>query len=302
MPVEGGLCVLKPIVFHTTISIQEGKLDRLLVLAKYPYSDFRQSIQFLDSTPSPDKKEFVSRGSYELFVFTFTRMEKSIEINSRFNVSITAKPYAISNSPFPLTSIPESLNYYLQSTPLVESDSPEIRNIGENITALTKKQTEALYRIFRYFANNIKGEKENPKRRQTALETLHTQRGSCEDISHLFSAICRATRIPARTVLGFSKLDTIWGRHAWNEIYDPQFGWFPVDLSAKQMQAGFVDANHLKLLTSLDCSESEVKLDTDLSRESVAPVLILDHSLSIDDQIIHTQLKISGKEKNLTRI
>jgi len=264
----------------------------LVLNLKYPRSDFRQKIKLISTNPEPIKRELISRGSYEQFSYKFTNIRGSLEIITIFNAQIIERRFRMSKAMFPIETQNDFLNYYLQPTDFVESNNSEICEISENLTALTKRLSDSIDRLVRYFNSYFKYDLQLVNKRQTALETLHTQGGSCEDINHLFNALCRAIGIPCRLALGFSKGVKGWGRHVWSEIYDPQFGWFPIDLLYNPPQIGYIDSSHLKLLTALDCSESEIRVEYEYPIDSQSPLIIIDHYLFIDKISIPVHIEI----------
>ncbi|MDW4528366.1 transglutaminase-like domain-containing protein [Rossellomorea marisflavi] len=64
---------------------------------------------------------------------------------------------------------------------------------------------------------------------------LQTGKGDCGEFSFLFTAMCRAAGIPARTIVG-SWANGKMNAHVWNECYIDGEGWFPVDTSMANVQ------------------------------------------------------------------
>jgi hypothetical protein len=280
------------ILFKTTCQILKGTVDDLVLHVKHPVSDFRQGIKFVHSSPDPARRAFVKRGSYELFTYRFNAPPKNVEIETVFNAELTSKVYPISRSPFPPILEQEFLDHYLQATPMVQSNDPELQELARNLTALTRTLMNAILRIAQYFKMNIKSDELFLETRQSALDVLKTKKGSCEDINHLFNGICRAVKIPARLVLGFCKTASGWGRHVWSEVFDPQFGWYPIDLLYEPAQLGYVDPSHLKILTALDASEPEISVEYDFPRELPSPEILIVHSLFIDKSVIPVRIHL----------
>ncbi|MHA1250359.1 MAG: transglutaminase-like domain-containing protein, partial [Candidatus Helarchaeota archaeon] len=238
------------ILFKTNYKVENGIIDNLNLYIKYPRSDFRQKIALISSDPTPVERKLINRGSYELFKYEFGDDKTTDEIKTKFSVIISEKYYHISDSAFPISLENSSLEHYLKSTKFVESDETEIQEIAQNLTALSKTVPQAISRIVRFFKSYFEYDESCIAKRQTAIETLHLKKGSCEDINHLFNALCRAVGIPTRIVLGFSKNNNEWDRHVWTEVYDPQFGWYPIDILKHPPQIGLLDVYHLKLLTA----------------------------------------------------
>jgi hypothetical protein len=91
-----------------------------------------------------------------------------------------------------------------------------------------------------------------------ASTVLRTKQGVCDEITNLFIALCRSQGIPARFVSGISytndeRFIESFGPHGWAEVYFPEIGWVPFDVTYRQY--GYVDATHIILATSLDATE-----------------------------------------------
>ena len=62
-----------------------------------------------------------------------------------------------------------------------------------------------------------------------ALYAAKTKTGECSEYADLFVALCRAKKIPARTVSGYVKEEALAPKHAWTEVYLRKYGWVPFD-------------------------------------------------------------------------
>ncbi|HEX4932170.1 MAG TPA: transglutaminase-like domain-containing protein, partial [Gemmatimonadaceae bacterium] len=87
----------------------------------------------------------------------------------------------------------------------------------------------------------------------SAVATLRSRRGDCNEHAQLFVALARAAGIPARTVSGVIAIDGRFYYHAWAEVMlqrwvgvDPTLGQFPTD------------ATHLRLLTGGLAAQAEL--------------------------------------------
>lgn len=83
--------------------------------------------------------------------------------------------------------------------------------------------------------------------------------GVCDELTNLFISMMRSLGIPARFVSGvaYSNINHKFGAHAWAEVYFPEHGWVPFDITYRQF--GWIDPSHVKLKTSLDSGESSIK-------------------------------------------
>ncbi len=93
--------------------------------------------------------------------------------------------------------LPREFRPYLGKSPYIESTSPRIKNLAKKVVAGKDRawdKVEAIYDWVRehveYKEGKIKG----------ALAALKDGNGDCEELTSLFVAMCRANRIPARTV------------------------------------------------------------------------------------------------------
>jgi hypothetical protein len=93
--------------------------------------------------------------------------------------------------------VDSALRPYLAESPMIESNHAKIRNLARQIVAEREgawEQAEAIYDWVRehieYREGDLKG----------ALQALADGTGDCEEMTSLFIALCRASRIPARTV------------------------------------------------------------------------------------------------------
>lgn len=75
----------------------------------------------------------------------------------------------------------------------------------------------------------------------TAAEVLAHKQGVCQDMTHLFLALCRSRGIPARYVSGYLLTDaTHAASHAWAEVWMPgacqgQGGWLGFDVTHNRL-------------------------------------------------------------------
>ncbi len=69
-----------------------------------------------------------------------------------------------------------------------------------------------------------------------AKAVVQTGVGECGDYASLFIALCRASGIPARSVVGYWAVSGIEQTHVWAEYYIEPYGWMPVDPTVGQSQ------------------------------------------------------------------
>lgn len=126
-----------------------------------------------------------------------------------------------------------SLAPYLQSSPLIESKDDQIKDLVKEImkdkAGLTDwEKVEAYYD---WVKDNIKYQNGKLK---GALAALKDKTGDCEELTSLFVALCRASKIPARTV---------WiPQHCYPEFYlvddEGQGHWIPCNIASAKHEFG----------------------------------------------------------------
>jgi len=130
---------------------------------------------------------------------------------------------------------------YLKPAALMESDSPDIRNLAKSVVGDEQTVIGAVGRINSYLFSKIK--KTNIIGSSDAIETMKRMEGDCTEHAYLFVAMARSLGIPARVIAGVAYRNGRFYYHAWAEVYD--LGWISVDPTWGQLPA---DATHIKFV------------------------------------------------------
>jgi transglutaminase-like putative cysteine protease len=152
------------------------------------------------------------------------------------NISAHLLMSPISN-PSPLNA--DRLQLWLDPEKYIESDHPDLTETARNQTADTQKQSAE--NIFNWVAGHV-AYSGYVKQDRGALYAFSRQSGDCTAYMHLFTALCRAGRIPARGIAGYvvdedSVLSPV-EFHNWAEFYE-NGRWHPADpLSGDFMKDG----------------------------------------------------------------
>jgi len=129
----------------------------------------------------------------------------------------------------------KALKYFTEPQPLVESNAPEIIEIGKYLSAKSTNIFDLTKEIKAYMREKIKYDR-SYNGENGALWALKNGKGDCSEFSALFTAIMRSLGIPTRIVTGFmaenypqttTEIDYIDTLHAIVEIYVPGIGWVP---------------------------------------------------------------------------
>ncbi|MFQ5904744.1 MAG: transglutaminase-like domain-containing protein, partial [Candidatus Binatia bacterium] len=130
---------------------------------------------------------------------------------------------------------------YLQSTPFLQSDHPQIRALVQRVLEGETDALKAVTRMREWVYNGLA--KEPTVSIPNALEVLQTKKGDCNEHTVLFNAMARAVGIPAKTVVGVVYLRGAFYYHAWSEVWLGQ--WVSLDSVLNQFPA---DVTHVKFL------------------------------------------------------
>ncbi len=133
--------------------------------------------------------------------------------------------------------VPRDVRKYLADSPLINSHDRKVRDVAKEVTADKGTAWEKVEAIQAWVKENIKHT--NDKFKGTD-KTLTEKGGHIEDLTGLFIAMCRAQKIPARTV---------WvPDYCYAEFYLEDAGghgyWFPCELKEKTV-FGTVSADYV---------------------------------------------------------
>lgn len=130
---------------------------------------------------------------------------------------------------------------FLQSEWNIESDHEEIRRKALTILGDTKDPILGAKRLLQWVYEHV--EKRPVLSLPSALETLRTGVGDCNEHATLLTALLRAAGIPARLSIGLAYSRDRFFYHAWTEVYLGE--WVSMDATLNQMPA---DPGHIKLI------------------------------------------------------
>jgi hypothetical protein len=133
----------------------------------------------------------------------------------------------------------------------VQSDHPQIRRRAESIASMSLRQMETAPVLDLAREVNAWAYREIEKKGvvgvPSALETLETMRGDCNEHATLVTALLRSLKVPARLAVGIAYLPERqrFFYHAWVEVWagqwvaiDPTFGQLPADVGHVRFVVG----------------------------------------------------------------
>ncbi len=210
--------------------------------------------------------------------------------------------------PFPISNLPADMAGYTQSSPTIDSDDIRIRRLGAWIVQGEDDLFIAVHKIAEWTKNNIDYNLSTLTAdvSQKASWVLENRQGVCDELTSLFIALLRSVGIPARFVSGIAYTDSPlfsenWGSHGWAEVYFPEVGWVPYDVTYGQF--GFVDPAHVVFKYSIDPKDPSAvyswrgrSVDILTQKLDVATKLV-GHTGRVDDGIV---LEVSVFQEHIT--
>lgn len=183
----------------------------------------------------------------------------------------------------------DEMQQYLQPTENIDSDNEaviaqaSILAEGEtDLYILENKMAAWVRRDIEYNLSTLTAEVSQP-----ASWVLQNRYGVCDELTNLFIAMNRALGIPARFVSGVSYTNSPlfpepWGAHAWAEVYIPEVGWVPYDITYGEF--GWLDPTHIELMYGVGSIEPSTSFEW-LARN----IKLTPGELNIEANIIDTE-------------
>ncbi|MBU2589259.1 MAG: transglutaminase-like domain-containing protein [Nanoarchaeota archaeon] len=230
------------------------RIDNLNVeLAFFPKDSFNQIVLEQNTYAEPNAE--ITEGEVILYHWKDPKKERlKFFVDSKVK-TINKFPIVKNHIPFPYNNLKEELEY-LEPTESIDINE----DIKKQATEIIQGQTDyykVTFKLGEWVQKNIKYNlntlTENAV--QSASWVLKNREGVCDEITNLYIALLRSVGIPARFVAGqvYSNLDYKFGNHGWAEVYFPEIGWVPVDVTYSQI--GWIDPSHIKFQQELDPKE-----------------------------------------------
>ena len=214
-----------------------GNTRRISLLVVLPETlPNRQKIHEIKYSQKPFRIFKRNGNSYAEFVFMNPQRRIDIEI------SVTAELFRYD---FITTSRNNNMNpvkeadfrEFLKDESYIEKDDKRIQETAKSIGG--KNDLEIVQNIYDYVLDNMEYVLHG-KESFGAVKALRLKKGDCSEYADLFVALCRARKIPARVVSGYTvNPDTKTSRHNWVEVYLQRYGWVPFDPSSGDRRNGF---------------------------------------------------------------
>lgn len=218
--------------------------------------------KLIPGVPPTSTKESTDQWGNHVIVQSWSNPPSSLSAVARYRLTLNRYLKRFQGEfPYPIKSVPDNVRIYLQPTDLIQSNNNKFFLLSKKLLAGTRNQVQAVALVLNFVVDHIKYRVNPPK--YDALYTLENGLGNCQNYAHLAAAILRNGGIPVRIVTGITAKKgwkaktgtTLWnlalgeGRHAWFEVYYPNFGWVGYD---PQQTLNFVSTRHIAIEVAPD--------------------------------------------------
>jgi hypothetical protein len=124
------------------------------------------------------------------------------------------------------SNIPESIARFTKPENFVESHHHLIKDLARDLARTHKTPIQYAKAAMQTVTKKIRYTPQKYER--GAAYAIENRVGDCTEYAALFTALCRANKIPARLEAGFAFNGKAWERHAWSQIW-LRGQWIPVD-------------------------------------------------------------------------
>lgn len=191
-----------------------------------------QDVKVVDETVSETVRQSHDRelgDGVRQMVLVVPRLDfgEQAEVTITYEITRRIKPVPPDTTIFKIPQkMTSAVRQYLTNSPMIECRHSKIRMRAKEITADEETAWEKIEAIHAWVTENIEHTSSPLK---GAAQTLAQGEGNHEDLAGLFIALCRASRVPARTV---------WvPGYCYAEFYlegeDEQREWFPCEFKQK---------------------------------------------------------------------
>lgn len=229
-------------------------------LSFFPKDDFNQEVLSLDVKNGKTKDDSV--------IFEWKNpSEKKLSFGLNPRVRTYNKIIEVKDKiDFPIKDLDKELEIYIKPSETIDSDNEEIVKLASELVNGEDDVYKAVFKIADWTKSNIEYNLSTltAEASQKASWVLENRKGVCDEITTLFIAMLRAVGIPAKFVSGVSYTNSElfeenWGAHGWAEVYFPNYGFVPFDVTYGEF--GFIDATHIKMKDSVDSASSSTQYE-----------------------------------------
>lgn len=220
-----------------SVNARKGPVKNIVAMVAIPFDCDEQQVEIIEEDVSPECGEvefrLLKQGEARQLKVTIPFLPGGQEAHAMFTYEVTTKTILPPEDTTKLV-IPakpgRDLKQYLGKSPFIETNHPKIRKLARTILAEVDKEAtdwERVEAFYDYVQENIEYVEGDDK---SALQTLKDKKGDCQNISVLFIALCRTSKIPARIVWVHEHNYAEFGL----EDDEGKLHWFPVESSGSR--------------------------------------------------------------------
>ncbi len=224
-------------------------------LSLFPKTDTLQKIEALNYYSAPNAQILEDSQKVD-FLWSSPIIG---DYNMGFDSRVSVKNLIITideKVPFPLDIEDDSYTKpteYIDINDDIRAKAQELAYGEDDLYAVSFKVGEWVEQNIDYDLNTLTADAV-----QKSSWVMQNKVGVCDELTNLFISMMRSLGVPARFVSGlaYSNIGYEWVPHGWAEVYFPDKGWVPFDVTFKQF--GWIDPSHIKLKVSEDSGKSAV--------------------------------------------
>ena len=241
---------------------QHGEITSLTaILGLVPLSDDHQTVVSLETSPSATQTDDAYLYSWQNPTSSFSSLlpfSLSANVQTSFStIPVHKKVF------FPILFVDTSLQKYLQETNMTDFSDPAVDALANQLASGQDDMYAVAVKMADWVQHNISYNltTQTAQAAQPASWVLENRYGVCDELTNLYIALLRSVGIPARFTVGIAYSNSplfqnLWNPHGWAEVYFPDTGWVPFDLTYGEY--GFLDATHIKLHDALDANQAGI--------------------------------------------
>lgn len=193
-------------------------------------------VEMTECLPEPVLRDFKNTVVYR-FELEKSQKNRSSSDKKRFRQNYIISTYDVRTNINPkyvknFTETERALyKTYTSSDELVKLDE-NVKNLAAQITGKEKNPYQKAKMIYDYLLENYSLEKKLRKADASPYDLENKKSGDAYDFAVFYTALLRASQIPAATMSGILvETDLSSKPHWWTEFYLENFGWIPVDVA-----------------------------------------------------------------------
>jgi transglutaminase-like putative cysteine protease len=226
-------------------------------LALFPQDTNNQEVTSFTTMPKSNQQN-------NSLYFTWDYPEDDVTFEVETIIETRAKHVNIQKRiPFPLEISDKEIQIYLKETEMINYKKQEIKTLASELAAGETDTYAVAVKLAEWTRTNIAYNLTTltAEATQSASWVLENRYGVCDELTNLYIALLRSVGIPARFVTGISYTSSDlfvepWNPHGWAEVYFPEYGWIPFDVTYGQYSTA--DATHIKLGDAVDSKQASI--------------------------------------------